>query len=148
MDLLRGLCVMQRIDWIALNMLPGLGSLARRRALERWSDHGEIDHRVPAAELARVCGGRKVPGGIQSLRLFGPINPNAHPSPLDTAAPARRRLRLARRGSLVVEVAQPEPCVEPSVTIRAVAMLNEPPSSVVVALCVSQERKGSGWFIV
>lgn len=37
-------------DWVALNLLPGVGPILLRRALERFRDPGEIAHRIsPAA---------------------------------------------------------------------------------------------------
>jgi DNA processing protein len=43
-------------DWIALNLLPGLGSVLLRRALERFGDPHDVAHRVPAASLASIPG--------------------------------------------------------------------------------------------
>jgi DNA processing protein len=46
-------------DWIALNMLPGVGPLVARRALARFGSPGAIAYRVPAAELATISGFRR-----------------------------------------------------------------------------------------
>jgi len=43
-------------DWIALNLLPGLGSVLLRRALARFGDPREVAHRVPASALAAIPG--------------------------------------------------------------------------------------------
>ena len=43
------------VDWIALHLLPGLGPVAAREALERYRDPAEIAFRVPPEALA-ACG--------------------------------------------------------------------------------------------
>lgn len=43
-------------DWIALNMLPGLGSVLARRALERYPDPHEIAYRLPPQALVSIHG--------------------------------------------------------------------------------------------
>ena len=42
-------------DWIALNLLPGLGPIGQRAALLRWGDPGEIAYRVSVAELRALA---------------------------------------------------------------------------------------------
>lgn len=42
------------IDWIALNLLPGLGPISLGRALERYGDPAEIAFDVPVEELCRL----------------------------------------------------------------------------------------------
>jgi DNA processing protein len=42
------------IDWLSLVLLPGLGSLGRKRLLDTFGDPGEIAHRVPLAAIAEV----------------------------------------------------------------------------------------------
>lgn len=44
------------LDWIALNLLSGLGPVTLGRALKRFGDPGEIAHRVPIRDLACVRG--------------------------------------------------------------------------------------------
>jgi len=44
------------IDWVALNLLPGLGSALTRRCLERFGGPHEIAFRVPIAALAAARG--------------------------------------------------------------------------------------------
>jgi len=44
------------LDWIALNLLPGLGPIMLARALDRFGDPGRIAHRVPARDLAVLRG--------------------------------------------------------------------------------------------
>ena len=44
------------VDWIALNLLPGLGPIKLGRALERFGDPGEIAYRVPVSALATLRG--------------------------------------------------------------------------------------------
>jgi DNA processing protein len=57
------------LDWIALNLLPGLGSLAACRLLERYGDPGEIAYRVPEAVLASTTGlGTKTAAAICGAR--------------------------------------------------------------------------------
>ncbi len=41
-------------DWISLNLLPGLGPISTRRALDRFGDPGEIAYRLPAGALASL----------------------------------------------------------------------------------------------
>lgn len=43
-------------DWVALNLLPGLGSGSARRALALFGDPGVIAHRVPVADLSASLG--------------------------------------------------------------------------------------------
>jgi DNA processing protein len=43
------------VDWLALQLLPGLGPAAARVALERYGDPGEIAFRLPPGALA-ACG--------------------------------------------------------------------------------------------
>ena len=38
-------------DWISLNLLPGLGPISIRKALDRFGDPGEIAYRLPARAL-------------------------------------------------------------------------------------------------
>jgi DNA processing protein len=59
-------------DWIALNMLPGLGPIALHRALKRYGDPAEIAFKIP-------------PGAFQSLARC--------PPPPDVLADTRRGLR-------------------------------------------------------
>jgi DNA processing protein len=55
------------VDWLALQLLPGLGPAAARVALERYGDPGEIAFRLPPDALAacgrvdfgRLCEGRR-----------------------------------------------------------------------------------------
>lgn len=44
------------LDWIALNSLPGLGSVLIRRALERFGDPHEVAYRVPLGALNSISG--------------------------------------------------------------------------------------------
>jgi DNA processing protein len=39
------------VDWIALNLVPGLGPLQKRQALERFGDPAEVAHRAPVEAL-------------------------------------------------------------------------------------------------
>ncbi len=43
-------------DWVALGLLPGLGSANVRRAVALFGDPGEVAHRVPVAELRAALG--------------------------------------------------------------------------------------------
>jgi DNA processing protein len=57
------------LDWIALNLLPGLGPRPVHRLLERCGDPGEIAHRVPEAILAATPGlGAKTAAAIAGAR--------------------------------------------------------------------------------
>jgi DNA processing protein len=38
-------------DWIALNLLPGLGPISARRAVDRYGDPAEIAYRLPVDEI-------------------------------------------------------------------------------------------------
>ena len=85
------------IDWIALNLLPGLGPISTRRALERWVDPAEIAYRVP----------------VEELRTLGRIAEDG----LSRVAEARRDLRRraerefersARAGIAIVPVGHPD----------------------------------------
>jgi hypothetical protein len=42
------------IDWIALNLLPGLGPISLGRALERYGDPAKIAYDVPVEDLCRL----------------------------------------------------------------------------------------------
>jgi DNA processing protein len=56
-------------DWIALNMLPGLGSVLIRRALERFHDPGEIAYRLPPQALVSIPGvGPETVAGVHQAR--------------------------------------------------------------------------------
>ncbi len=44
------------LDWISLNLLPGLGPVRLRRALERFGEPGEIAYRVPLSDLVALAG--------------------------------------------------------------------------------------------
>jgi DNA processing protein len=57
------------LDWIALNLLPGLGPIAVARALERFDDPGEIAFRLPVEQLT-VLGrvSRKAAASIPEAR--------------------------------------------------------------------------------
>ena len=44
------------IDWISLNLLPGMGPILAARALKRFGDPGEIAHRVPVSHLVGLRG--------------------------------------------------------------------------------------------
>jgi len=58
-----------RLDWISLNLLPGLGPILIDRALERFGDPGEIAYRVPVRRLATLPGaGPKLLAGIDEAR--------------------------------------------------------------------------------
>ncbi len=41
-------------DWISLNLLPGLGPISIRKALDRFGDPGEIAYRLPARALGSL----------------------------------------------------------------------------------------------
>jgi len=57
------------LDWIALNLLPGLGPIMLGRALQRFGDPGEIAHRVPIRDLGCVRGvGPQILTGIADAR--------------------------------------------------------------------------------
>jgi DNA processing protein len=57
------------LDWIALNLLPGLRPRPLDRLLERCGDPGEIAHRVPEAVLAATPGlGTKTAAAIAGAR--------------------------------------------------------------------------------
>jgi DNA processing protein len=58
------------VDWLALQLLPGLGPAAARVALERYADPGEIAFRLPPPALA-ACGRvdlERLAGGRRDLR--------------------------------------------------------------------------------
>lgn len=62
----------QLADWIALNLLPGLGPILTRRALARFGDPGEVAYRVPAHVLASVgVSAKAVPAIIEGRRSLG-----------------------------------------------------------------------------
>ncbi len=44
------------LDWIALNLLPGLGPISIARALEHIGDPHELAFRVPVRQLAGLPG--------------------------------------------------------------------------------------------
>ena len=46
------------LDWISLNMLPGMGPISCHRALERFGDPGEIAHRLPLRALESLPNAR------------------------------------------------------------------------------------------
>jgi len=57
------------LDWIALNLLSGMGPVRVRRALDRFGDPGEIAHRVPIDRLAAVAGIRgEAAGALAAAR--------------------------------------------------------------------------------
>ena len=57
------------LDWIALNLLPGLGPIAIARALERFGEPGEIAYRLPVKLLASLRGvSRKAAASIPEAR--------------------------------------------------------------------------------
>jgi DNA protecting protein DprA len=57
------------LDWIALNLLPGLGPVMLGRALKRFGDPGEIAYRVPLRDLECVRGvGPQIQAGIADTR--------------------------------------------------------------------------------
>jgi DNA processing protein len=47
------------LDWISLNLLPGLGPVSIARALQRFDDPGAIAHRIPVGRLAGLPGVRR-----------------------------------------------------------------------------------------
>jgi len=49
------------VDWVALNMLPGMGPVLVRRALARWPDPFDLAYRIPVPELARLAGRSSFP---------------------------------------------------------------------------------------
>ena len=56
-------------DWVALGLLPGLGSANVRRAVALFGDPGEVAHRVPVAELQAALGIRDRPASaVAALR--------------------------------------------------------------------------------
>ena len=42
------------VDWIALNLLPGLGPISVRRAIDRYGDPAEIAYRLPIDEILKA----------------------------------------------------------------------------------------------
>jgi DNA processing protein len=57
------------VDWISLNLLPGLGPISLGRALERFGDPGRIAYRVPMRDLATLRGvGAQTLAGIAEAR--------------------------------------------------------------------------------
>jgi DNA processing protein len=66
-------------DWIAMNMLPGLGPVSLHRALKCYADPGEIAHRLPPAAFRALA---------------------RRPPTADTLADARRGLRRRARREL------------------------------------------------
>jgi len=57
------------VDWISLNMLPGMGPILLSRALQRFGDPGRIAFRIPARQLATLHGvGAQIGAGIVEAR--------------------------------------------------------------------------------
>ena len=84
-------------DWIALNLLPGLGPIASRRALEQWVDPAEIAYRVP----------------VEELRALGRIAEDGLSRVADARRDLRRRAereveRSTRAGIAILTVADPD----------------------------------------
>ena len=85
------------VDWIALNLLPGLGPISTHRALERWGDPAEIAYRVP----------------VEEIRALGRIAEEALPRVADARRDLRRRAereleRASRSGIAILPVAHPD----------------------------------------
>ena len=56
------------VDWIALNLLPGMGPIALRAALAHFGDPREIAYRVPAGTLRQLPGVHPDAGKIRQAR--------------------------------------------------------------------------------
>jgi len=78
------------VDWIALNLLPGLGPISARRAVERYGDPAEIAYRLPVDEIRAL-------GRIATEEL-----PELARVRRDLRHRAERELRLAERAGIEV----------------------------------------------
>ena len=79
-------------DWMAFAMLPGMGPILQRRALEEFGDPGEIAFKVPAEILRALTRGRV--GSTADI----------HRARSDLRKRADRELRRCRRNAIEVIV--------------------------------------------
>jgi len=78
------------VDWIALNLLPGLGPISARRAVERYGDPAEIAYRLPVEEIRAL-------GRIAADEL-----PEISRARRDLRRRAERELARAERAAIAV----------------------------------------------
>ncbi len=101
-------------EWVALNLLPGLGPAQIRRALDRFGSPGEIAHEVPAELLVTS----RAPGGGAAAAIRS-VRPRLR-------AAAEKEIRSAERLGLSL-LAPPDPAYP-----AAFEQLPDPPSLLYV----------------